>query len=106
MEVTGASQQPYVNVAAQPVERVNEAPQTGGAEEKTRTVAAKQSAPPPQDRVDLSAPAREVDRTKKVVAQQEGFRTEKVEQLKEAVQSGTYQVNPENVAEKMMGEIW
>ncbi len=104
MEVTGINQ--YVNMAAiQPPERVNEVTPTSGAEDRDKVSSAKQ-APATQDRVQFSSESREVDLANRVSMQQEDVRTEKVEELRQSVESGTYNVQPEDLAEKMMGEIW
>ncbi len=105
MEVTGVNQ--YVNMApTQPVERVNEVTQTGVAEDRDKVSSARQAPAQSQDRVQLSSQSREVDLASRVNMQQEDFRTEKVEQLQQSIESGTYRVQPEDLAEKMMGEIW
>ena len=59
----------------------------------------------PADRVDLSRGAREMAQVKTAMEQNE-IRTEKVEQLKRMIDNGTYQVEPEKIAARMMEETW
>lgn len=98
MDVTRVS--PHVN---QPVEKVQEVNSPGRNEDRC---AGLQESGASKDRVQLSGQHREVDMAKKVTMQQDEVRLEKVEQLRQAVKSGTYVVEPEKIAEKMLGEIW
>ncbi len=99
MDVTRVS--PYLS--PQPVERTQEMNSPGRSENKSEGV---QETAVPKDRVQLSNHCREVDMAKKVTMQQDEIRMEKVEQLRHAIKSGTYVVEPDKLAEKMLGEIW
>ncbi len=57
------------------------------------------------DRVELSPQSREMNKIHEILAQTPEVRTEKVAELKKAVEEGTYQVRPEDVAEKMVQEM-
>lgn len=54
------------------------------------------------DKVNLSKEAQELKQIYKTLKKTPQVRTEKVKQLKQAVQQGTYQVNGDKVAEKML----
>lgn len=54
------------------------------------------------DEVILSPKARELKRAQEIVAMSSAVREEKVEQLTREVAAGTYWVNPEAVAEKLL----
>ncbi len=54
------------------------------------------------DKAHFSREARECGRIQEILAQTPDIRAEKVAQLKMAVQQGTYEVNGEKVAEKML----
>ncbi len=57
------------------------------------------------DRVSLSQESRQLQTAKQAVAQTPDIRSDKVDALKQAVTEGSYEVNPEKVAEKMIGAI-
>lgn len=54
------------------------------------------------DQVILSQQARYLSRAREIVAQSSPIRKEKVERLAEAIAAGTYQVDPEAVAERIL----
>ncbi|MDK2883206.1 MAG: negative regulator of flagellin synthesis FlgM [Bacillota bacterium] len=54
------------------------------------------------DQVILSQQARYLSRAREIVALSSPVRREKVERLAEAIAAGTYQVDPEAVAEKLL----
>jgi negative regulator of flagellin synthesis FlgM len=63
---------------------------------------------PPQpksaDHLELSPKARAIRRATQVLAHTPDLRDAKVRALQQAVQSGTYNVSPEQIAEKMLKE--
>jgi negative regulator of flagellin synthesis FlgM len=60
----------------------------------------------PRDRVELSGKYQEIAQVKKVMMQREDIRTERVDQLRNMLEKGTYEVKPEKIAEKMLQEMW
>ncbi len=90
----------YMN---RPVEKAQDVVSPGKTDDKS--IGTRESSAS-QDRVQLSDRYREVELAKKVTMQQEEIRLEKVEPLRQAIKNGTYVVEPEKLAEKMMGEIW
>ncbi|SMC19418.1 anti-sigma-28 factor, FlgM family [Desulfacinum hydrothermale DSM 13146] len=59
-----------------------------------------------QDRVELSKEALEMAKTKKVMMEREEIRTERVDQLRQMLQNGSYTVQADKVAAKMLDEIF
>ncbi len=57
------------------------------------------------DRVDLSPQSREMKKIHEILATTPELRTERVAELKKAVDDGTYQVRSDDVAEKMVQEM-
>lgn len=74
------------------------------AEEKSAPSRKPAPAEPEGDHVQLSARARELQRIKDVVAEVPECRDEKVAELREAVQKGTYRSDPDKTAEKLVTE--
>jgi negative regulator of flagellin synthesis FlgM len=60
---------------------------------------------PTEDKVDLSAQSKEMNKIHDVLNATPDVRTEKVEALKKQVESGQYEVNSNSVAEKMLKEF-
>lgn len=60
--------------------------------------------PIPQEKVELSDAAREIQQMKNRVNQIPDIREDKVAALKSQIDSGTYHVDEEEVAKKMVGE--
>lgn len=58
----------------------------------------------PEERVDLSTKARDVQQIKSALAKLPEIREEKVHELKKQVEAGTYNVSGDKIAEKMVGE--
>jgi len=56
------------------------------------------------EKVDLSAKAKEIQRVKKLLDEIPAVREEKVQALKSQIANGSYQVDPDKIAEKMVGE--
>jgi negative regulator of flagellin synthesis FlgM len=76
--------------------------------EDEKTVRTKKSAPQSSgvDKVDLSTKAREkdVEKVRKILDKVPDVREEKVVALKGAIEEGTYKVNGEKIAQKMIKE--
>jgi negative regulator of flagellin synthesis FlgM len=64
--------------------------------------AAKTSA---SDRVDISSKAREIAEIMSVLSQMPDIRAEKVAEIKKAIESGNYDINPAKIAESILNEI-
>ncbi len=62
------------------------------------------TAPVPEEKVSLSEQARDVQNIKKAINELPDVRHEKVDALKKEIQQGTYDVNGEKIAQKMIGE--
>lgn len=58
----------------------------------------------PEEKVDLSTKARDVQTAKNAMAGIPDIREEKVQDLKNRIEAGTYGVNGEQIAGKMIGE--
>jgi negative regulator of flagellin synthesis FlgM len=58
------------------------------------------------DRVELSKDYQDLIQAKKTMVANNEVRPEKVERIQKQLDNGTYQVNPESVAAKMMEEIF
>lgn len=82
---------------------------------KTEKVQAKRSGPPvastpassslPTDRVVLSGGSLEVQKAKELLANTPEVRADRVEELKERIAKGEYQVDPNRLADKMMSSL-
>lgn len=57
------------------------------------------------DRVDISGKAREIAELMAVISQMPDVRAEKVAEIKKAVESGNYTINPSKIAESILNEI-
>ncbi len=92
---------PYDRTTKQ-VRDADSSPRSGKVKGKAQ---AKPQTPPPQgDRVELSELSRLAEQAKEVVAKTPEVRVERVEALKERVDSGTYEVDSEKVAAKLVDE--
>ncbi len=58
----------------------------------------------PEEKVDLSTTARDVQQIKSALAKLPEIREEKVQELKKQVEAGTYNVSGDKIADKMVGE--
>ena len=58
----------------------------------------------PEEKVDLSTRAREIQQAKVEVSKVPDVREEKVQEIKSQVEKGTYNVSGEQIANKMVGE--
>lgn len=60
---------------------------------------------PQGDRVELSAGSQEVQKAKEVLAQTPAVRADRVQELKQQIERGEYQVDPHKIADKMMASL-
>ncbi len=82
-------------------------PETNGIEKGGAKRPGKEavSSPDKGDRIDISSRAKEIERTVEAVKQAPDIRTSKVETIKRAVDSGTYDVKSEKTAENLLKEM-
>ncbi len=57
-----------------------------------------------EEKVDLSARAKDIQQIKNVVAKLPDIREEKVQELREKIDKGSYNINAARLTEKMIGE--
>jgi negative regulator of flagellin synthesis FlgM len=75
--------------------------------EQTKTTSTKTNSPTEgSDRVAFSRGYQEIDKIKKVVMEMADIRTERVDHIRSMIQNGTYEVDPRQVADKMLDEVW
>ncbi len=60
--------------------------------------------PPPEEKVDLSTKAKDIQQIRAQLANSPDIREDKVRELKAEIEQGTYRVSGEKIAEKMVGE--
>jgi flagellar biosynthesis anti-sigma factor FlgM len=73
--------------------------------DQTRTTSTKTSSPAEgSDRVAFSQGYQEIDKIKKVVTEMADIRTERVDQVRNMIQSGVYGVDPNQLADKILDE--
>ncbi|TSA56180.1 MAG: flagellar biosynthesis anti-sigma factor FlgM [Planctomycetaceae bacterium] len=58
----------------------------------------------PEEKVSLSSKVQDVQKIKEAVQELPDIREEKVETLKNQIKQGTYDINAEEIAQKMVGE--
>ncbi|MHB0938735.1 MAG: flagellar biosynthesis anti-sigma factor FlgM [Armatimonadota bacterium] len=58
----------------------------------------------PKDKVEISAEAAAIDAARGIIADMPEIRADKVEELRQKIQDGTYKVDPEDIAAKMLAE--
>lgn len=58
----------------------------------------------PKDKVEISAEAAAIDAARGIIADMPEVRADKVEELRQKIQDGTYKVDPEDIAAKMLAE--
>jgi len=63
-------------------------------------------AQPGADQVQLSDRYQELARVRKVMMEREDLRNERIDHLRNLIQSKNYIVNPEKIAQKMLEELW
>lgn len=91
--VTGKYDQAFLNETA---EKQGVAPTAG----TTETVETERTQ---DDRVSLSNASRDLQAAEDAVAAVPDVRQDKVDAIKEAVESGNYEINPGKIADKMLG---
>jgi negative regulator of flagellin synthesis FlgM len=74
-----------------------------GAEGVEKAAPAKQ--PAPSDKVDISGRSREIAEIMSSIDQLPDVRAQKVAELKQAVDAGTYSIDPQKIAEKLLKDI-
>jgi negative regulator of flagellin synthesis FlgM len=60
--------------------------------------------PSPEEKVNLSTTAKEVQKIRRAIDELPDVREEKILDLKNRIEQGTYKVDAEKIAEKMVGE--
>lgn len=73
------------------------------AQEMARNQPAEIKKETPEDKVSLSSSAQDMKTTREAVAAAPDIRQDKVNEIKTAVENGTYQINAEKIANKMLG---
>lgn len=58
----------------------------------------------PKDKVEISADAATIDVARGIIANMPEIRADKVEELRQKIQDGTYKVDPDDIAAKMLAE--
>ena len=58
------------------------------------------------DRVAISRSYQEIDKIKKVVMEMSDIRTERVDHVRNMIQNGGYEINPQKVADKILEDMW
>jgi negative regulator of flagellin synthesis FlgM len=77
-----------------------------GVQEPDRLSAKQQAgSAPKQDQVDISDQAKEIQRIKELVAAPDETRAQHVEQLRQAIDTGTYDVNGRTVADALIRQV-
>jgi flagellar biosynthesis anti-sigma factor FlgM len=75
--------------------------------EQTRATSAKMNSPSEaSDRVAFSRGFQEIDKIKKVVMEMSDIRTERVDHIRNMIQNDAYEINPQQVADKILDEMW
>ncbi len=90
----------YQNFNIQNSEQVKQTPSEA---QKVATNA--QEAPVREDRVELSQTARDIKKIESVLKTTPEVRTEKVNALKEQIETGSYQVDSQKVANAMLADL-
>jgi len=80
------------------VNNINDKQKTDNASDKAETNVAK------TDTVNISDTAKEIQEVRKQLDEIPDVRTEKVQQLKNEIENGTYKIKSEEIAEKMLRE--
>lgn len=88
---------PQLQDLSQNVQKITK-PETKEASQASEKVAQ-------SDRVDISGKAREIAELMAVISQMPDVRAEKVAEIKKAVESGNYNINPSKIAESILKEI-
>jgi negative regulator of flagellin synthesis FlgM len=80
---------------------VQGAENTTSPDKNTATMAEPQKAP--EDKVSLSASAKDMQVARDAISMAPDIRTERVEEVRSAIDSGNYKVDSQQVAEKIIG---
>lgn len=80
------------------VNNINDKNKTDNASESAEKKVAK------TDTVNISEAAKEIQEVRQQLDEIPDVRTEKVQQLKKEIENGTYEINSEKIAEKMLRE--
>jgi len=75
------------------------------AKTEAKEVSNAQQKAAPSDRVDISGKAREIAELMSVINQMPDVRAEKIAEIKKAIESGNYNINPSKIAESILNEI-
>ena len=75
-----------------------------GSEGVNQSLRQEQERAAPTESVNLSHTARDIQKIREIIEATPEIRTEKVGQLKREIEAGTYNVNADTVAEKMLRE--
>lgn len=94
--ITGKYEQAYLSEAA---EKQGVTPQANAPAETMETERSQ------DDRVSLSDESREMQAAKDAVAASPDIRQDRVNEIKMAIESGDYQMDPAKIAEKMMSAM-
>jgi negative regulator of flagellin synthesis FlgM len=84
---------------------LNETADKQGINSPAKTTEAVETERPQDDRVSLSDASRELQAAKDAVAAAPDVREEKVAEIKQSVVTGNYEIDPGNIAEKMIGSM-
>ncbi|NLI32852.1 MAG: flagellar biosynthesis anti-sigma factor FlgM [Deltaproteobacteria bacterium] len=87
---------------SQSLQKPQEAAPRPNTDEKA--VSGKDASLPP-DRVELSKGYQGMAQVKKVMMERGDVRMEQVDQIRSMIEKGTYQIDPEKIAEKMLEEL-
>lgn len=77
--------------------------ETGKAE--TEKVASKKNETRSKDTVSLSSGLKDLQFVKKAVDSSSDVRSDKVSELKDQIKNGTYKIDPDKIAEKMLNSV-
>ncbi len=91
------NKQPQLQDVGQNVQNITKS-DANQASQKTQ-----QSAP--TDKVEISGKAKEIAELMAVINQMPDIRAEKVAEIKKAIESGNYTINPTKIAESILNEI-
>jgi len=87
---------------AQAPQKTQESKRVSGEDKPPQVQEASQEA----DKVKWSREYQEMAQVKKVMMERDDVRTEQVDRVRNMVNNGSYVVEPEKIAEKMLQELW
>lgn len=91
------NKQPQLQDLNQNVQKVTNPEQKAASQSLQKTA--------PSDKVEISGKAREIAELMSVISQMPDVRAEKIAEIKKAVESGNYTINPSKIAESILNEI-